>query len=33
MRLTLRNGLSVSRRMPSLSSISVLLNELSELPC
>jgi len=33
MRLTLRNGLSVSLRMPSLSSISVLLNELSELPC
>ncbi len=32
-RLTLRNGLSVSLRMPSLSGISVLLSELAELPC
>jgi hypothetical protein len=33
MQLTLRNGLSVSMRIPSLSSIPVLLNELAELPC
>lgn len=33
MHLTLRNGLSVSLRMPSLNSIPVLLNELAELPC
>jgi hypothetical protein len=33
MHLTLRNGLSVSMRISSLSSIAVLLNELAELPC
>ena len=33
MRLTLRNGLSVSLRMPSLSGVSSLLSELAELPC
>jgi hypothetical protein len=33
MHLTLRNGLSVSMRIPSLSSIAVLLNELAELRC
>jgi hypothetical protein len=33
MRLTLRNGLSVSLRMPSLSSVSSLLTELADLPC
>lgn len=33
MHLTLRNGLSVSLRMRSLSSIPVLLNELGQLPC
>jgi hypothetical protein len=33
MHLTLRNGLSVCMRIPSLSSIAVLLNELAELRC
>jgi hypothetical protein len=33
MHLTLRNGLSVSLRIPSLSSIPKLLSELAELPC
>lgn len=33
MQLTLRNGLSVSLRIPSLGSIPVLLNELAELRC
>jgi hypothetical protein len=33
MHLTLRNGLSVSLRVPSLSGVSGLLNELNELPC
>jgi hypothetical protein len=33
MHLTLRNGLSVSLRVPTLSSIPVLLNELAQLPC
>jgi hypothetical protein len=33
MHLTLRNGLSVSLRIPSLNSIPVLLNELAELAC
>ena len=33
MRLTLRNGLSVSLRMPSLSGVSSLLSELADLPC
>lgn len=31
--LTLRNGLSVSLRMPSLSSVPMMLSELAELPC
>jgi hypothetical protein len=33
MHVRLRNGLSVSMRIPSLSGIAVLLNELAELPC
>ena len=33
MHVTLRNGLSVSLRMPSLKSIPVLLSELADLPC
>jgi hypothetical protein len=33
MHLRLRNGLSVSLRIPSLNSIPVLLKELAELPC
>jgi len=33
MHLTLRNGLSVTLRIPSLSSISALLNELAQLSC
>jgi hypothetical protein len=33
MHLTLRNGLSISLRIPSLSSVPVLLNELAELRC
>jgi hypothetical protein len=33
MHLTLRNGLSVSLRIPTLSSIPVLLNELAQLRC
>ena len=33
MHLTLRNGLSVSLRVPTLSSVPVLLDELAQLPC
>ncbi len=33
MHLTLRNGLSVSLRIPSLGSIPVLLNGLADLSC
>jgi hypothetical protein len=33
MHLTLRNGLSVALRIPSLSSIPMLLNELAQLAC
>jgi len=33
MHVKLRNGLSVSLRVPSLKSIPVLLSELAELPC
>lgn len=33
MHVTLRNGISVSLRVPSLKSIPVLMSELAELPC